>query len=139
DDRGKYSVSVQKAWKREGDGRYVMGTPKTERGCRTVELSEELANTIAPVVAQAKAGEPVFTTVRAGKLTSSGFYNRVWKDAIERAEKKGLRQRPRFDDLRHTFASWVLAEGMTISVLSYLMGHASEATTRNIYTHVVPS
>lgn len=139
DDRGKYSVNVQKAWKRGGDGTYTLGTPKTKRGRRTVGLHAELTEAVAPIVAGAKSGKPIFTTVRGGKLTSSAFYNRVWKDAIDRAEARGLRKRPRVHDLRHTFASWMLAEGMSISILSYLMGHESEATTRNVYTHVMPS
>lgn len=112
DNRGKYSVNVQKAWKREGDGTYKIGTPKTKRGRRTVELNNELTQAVAPTVANAKPGKPIFTTVMGGKLTSSAFYNRVWKDAIDRAEKKGLRKRPRVHDLRHTFASWMYTHVM---------------------------
>lgn len=139
DNRGKYSVNVQKAWKRSGEGSYYLGTPKTERGRRSVGLGANLAKTIAPMVSSASHDQPIFTTLQGGKLTSSAFYNRVWKEAIDRAQARGLRKRPRVHDLRHTFASWMLAEGMSISVLSYLLGHESEATTRNVYTHVMPS
>lgn len=139
DDRGEYSVSVQKAWKDKGDGTRYIGTPKSERSRRTVGLGKNLTGQIAPLVASAKPGETVFKMPQGGQLTSQAFYNHVWRDARLRAQGKGLRKMPRVHDLRHTFASWMFAEGETIGIISYLLGHESEQVTRNIYTHVMPS
>ena len=41
-----------------------------------------------------------------------------------------------FHDLRHTFATTALANGMDIKTLSAIIGHNSAETTLNIYTHI---
>ena len=42
----------------------------------------------------------------------------------------------RFHDLRHTFATMALENGMNVKVLSDMIGHISAETTLNIYSHV---
>lgn len=42
----------------------------------------------------------------------------------------------RFHDLRHTFATLALQNGMDVKTLSAMLGHVSAATTLDIYTHI---
>ncbi|MCI5513066.1 MAG: tyrosine-type recombinase/integrase [Clostridia bacterium] len=42
----------------------------------------------------------------------------------------------RFHDLRHTFATMALENGMDIKTLSAMIGHISAETTLNIYSHI---
>ena len=51
---------------------------------------------------------------------------------LERANCK----RVRFHDLRHTFATMALENGMDIKTLSAMIGHVSAETTLNIYSHI---
>ena len=49
--------------------------------------------------------------------------------------KYGLRP-IRFHDLRHTFATLALENGMDVKTLSAMLGHVSAVTTLDIYTHI---
>lgn len=49
-----------------------------------------------------------------------------------------LRQTPRIHDLRHTHASWLLANGVPIHVVQARLGHESIQTTVDTYSHLLP-
>jgi integrase len=71
-----------------------------------------------------------------GTLLRRDYYNRqIWKPAIAAA---GLAEDTTFHDLRHTFASTALAEGVPISEVSRWLGHKSITTTVDLYGHLVP-
>lgn len=133
---GKPEVRVTKAWKRDaGNGRHI-GPPKSKAGRRTVGLDEGTARVVAPLVQSAKPGTQVFVMKRGGEMTVQSFHNKVWRPAVRAAQADGLRKSPRVHDLRHTFASWQLAEGMELAKLSKIMGHESYATTMRVYAHL---
>lgn len=44
----------------------------------------------------------------------------------------------RFHDIRHTFASLLLANGESLHYVKKQMGHASIQTTVDVYGHLVP-
>ena len=44
----------------------------------------------------------------------------------------------RFHELRHSCASLLLAQGVSMTVVQETLGHSSIATTGNIYAHVIP-
>jgi integrase len=46
---------------------------------------------------------------------------------------------PRFHDLRHSFATWLVSDGVPINDVSKVMGHAQTSTTLNRYTHPSPT
>ena len=50
-------------------------------------------------------------------------------------ERAGCK-RVRFHDLRHTFATMAIENGMDVKTLSATIGHVSAATTLNIYSHI---
>ena len=45
----------------------------------------------------------------------------------------------RFHDLRHTFATLMLAAGVNPKVVSEALGHATVEMTLNTYSHVLPT
>ena len=63
-------------------------------------------------------------------LLQRGFY-----PALRRA---GL-CKIRFHDLRHTFASLLIANGEDIVRVSRLLGHSSPTVTLNVYSHILPN
>ena len=71
-----------------------------------------------------------------GTLLRRDYFNReIWKPAIAAAQ---LPEDATFHDLRHTFASTALAEGVPISEVSRWLGHKSITTTVDLYGHLVP-
>jgi integrase len=44
----------------------------------------------------------------------------------------------RFHDLRHTFASTLLSNGVSIAAVSGWLGHASPTVTLSTYAHMMP-
>ena len=62
------------------------------------------------------------------------FRRMVWRPACEAA---GLSVMPRFHDLRHSHASWLLAGGADLQIVKERLGHASIMTTQR-YLHTLP-
>jgi integrase len=50
----------------------------------------------------------------------------VWAPAVERS---GLPAGLRFHDLRHSYATWLVSDGVPINVVSRLKGHEQISTT----------
>lgn len=140
DEGGTYTVRVTKAWKRDDKNGRTIGPPKTERARRTVPMDKALAEAVAFQVATCEPGGYVFTMKEGGAATSQAMHNKAWRPAITAARAAGLRKSPRIHDLRHTYASWMLAgdSPMPLFDLSRLMGHESVNTTSKVYSHLMP-
>ncbi|MEN3610967.1 tyrosine-type recombinase/integrase [Plantactinospora sp. ZYX-F-223] len=41
----------------------------------------------------------------------------------------------RFHDLRHSYATWLVTDGVPINLVQRVMGHEQASTTLNRYTH----
>ena len=72
------------------------------------------------------AGKPMSNT----NLLQRGFYP---------ALRRGGLRKIRFHDLRHTFASLLIANGEDIVRVSRLLGHSSPTVTLNVYAHMLPN
>ena len=41
----------------------------------------------------------------------------------------------RFHDLRHSYATWLVSQGVPVNDVKEVMGHEQTSTTLNLYTH----
>lgn len=66
-----------------------------------------------------------------GRITT---FKTAWTSALKRSGITDFR----IHDLRHTFASWMVMQGISLYVVKELLGHAS-ITQTEIYAHLAPS
>jgi integrase len=144
------SVRVIRAWKRGGDGRPYLGTPKTKRSRRTVSLPDSLVADLRGLCAGRSSGEFVFVNAQGGPVLNASFWPKHWSKAIAAAQNPvdasgapdpsapRLTKSPRIHDLRHTHASWLIAQGTDLFVVQRRLGHESITTTMDRYSHLLP-
>lgn len=60
------------------------------------------------------------------------------KNMTQVKDKAGV-PRIRFHDLRHSFATLSLEQGMDIKIVSHMLGHTDAGFTMNAYVHVTNS
>ena len=119
--------------------------PKTQRSRRTLALpgfvlsalsvlrNEQSARYEQLALPAQNEETPVFETCGASWKPgnfSCRFYRAVKRAGIDKC---------RLHDLRHTFASLLLASGIDLKVVSDALGHSTISTTANLYVHIVPA
>ncbi|NMP23982.1 tyrosine-type recombinase/integrase [Sulfobacillus harzensis] len=120
--------------------------PKTAQGRRTLAVTPYLLDLLRDhrnqqdLERQAagsawKSPEYVFVTRQGGLL----WPNDVWATFKRLLKKAGLRQDIRIHDLRHAMASFWLANGVPVKVVSERLGHANISITLQIYGHLLPN
>ena len=127
------TVRVNRAWKRIPGG-WEIGPPKTAKSRRTVNAAVPALVAVEPLL-----GAPtslVFATATGAVVRHANFYNRIWRPACEAA---GFDPRPSPHDCRHTFASWLISDGIGLEAVQDQLGHESYDTTRKVYAHLLPA
>lgn len=128
-------IHVIKAWKRQGrGGGYELGTTKSRAGVRTVSISPELVTVLRPIIDSAPKRRLLFEGPRGGRVKDVWFYEKVWNDARSRADLGG--KVPTLHSLRHSHASWLIAQGVPLTVIQRRLGHESIKVTSDIYGHL---
>ena len=113
-------------------GEYTVGETKTGKGMRTILLPKTVADILrrrkADTISQWIFPDPV----KPEDPVNPGSAYLHMKTLLQRAGLPSIR----FHDLRHTFATLALENGMDVKTLSAMLGHVSAATTLDIYTHI---
>jgi integrase len=123
----------------------VFGPPKSNKSRRTIPLPAASAKVLrthrANQAAEALALGPawvdsglVFTSA-VGTVIEPRNLNRFFDELIAKA---GVR-RIRFHDLRHTCASFLLAQHVPARIVMEILGHSQLAMTTELYSHVMPT
>ncbi|OKK02352.1 integrase [Streptomyces sp. CB03234] len=135
---GRPAIRVQRAWKKDEDGKSVLGPPKTRKSRRTVVITHRLDRMLRRRAKGLAPDAMIFTGPEGGKWDPGTFRRLRWVPAIElAAEKYGLIKRPRIHDLRHSHASWLIAAKVPLPAIQRRMGHESITTTVDTYGHLL--
>ena len=112
-----------------------VGSPKTGK-TRKIDMSLELVKVLKEWRLACPKGENnlVFPNGDGGYQDANNMIKRRFKPALNRAGIESLR----FHDLRHTYASLLLANGTPMKYVQHQLGHSSIKMTMDLYTHLLP-
>ena len=113
------------------NGEVVEAPLKTKNAYRTLPLAED---TVSILLEQKKkvAGNPwVFPSSTGGPISPDSVLH-----MLHRVLKRAGLPRIRFHDLRHTFATLALQNGVDVKTVSGMLGHFSAGFTLDTYAHV---
>lgn len=125
-------IHVRRSWKE-----CQFHPPKTKTSNRSIELPAELLSELRTWKLASPKGDfdLIFPNLAGNPMSNANLLQRGFYPALRRA---GLR-RIRFHDLRHTFASLLIASGEDIVRISRLLGHSSPKVTLDVYAHMLPN
>jgi integrase len=105
--------------------------PKTASSFRTIPLPTFVGDALAAHLAEHGTGEHgLILHSPGGSPVLRNTFGRVWRDMRTDATV--------FHDLRHTFASTLLSNGVSIKAVADWMGHANATVTLKTYAHLMP-
>ncbi len=112
------------------------GPPKTPAGCRTVPLAATVTDALAAHLARQGPGQSalIFTNTQRRPLQRSAFGS-VWRRVAVASE---LPTGTTFHDLRHFYASLLIARGCSVKAVQKRLGHQSAMETLDTYSHLWP-
>jgi integrase len=116
----------------------TLGPPKTSASVRTLPVGDWTCRLVAGRVGAIAGPELVFVAptnrqTEAGRPIRRNRLGQVMRDA---AAKVGLDVT--FHDLRHFYASMLIASGASVKVVQARLGHASAVETLETYSHLWP-
>lgn len=122
----------------ETDGRIVFSKPKSAASVRTIPIPESTAESIRDHLERMRAErrgglDLLFVGREGGTIRRSTFAAREWNPTLDQL---GIRRRGAHH-IRHSFASFMLGAGVSLPVVSKILGHARPSITADIYSHAM--
>ena len=125
------TISVSKQAAYNTDKQLAIARPKTETSVRRVSIPQETVDLLVAEHAKHPDSPYLFPSPVTG-----GMYH---PDSVVNLHKKILKDAGlphiRFHDLRHTFATVALQNGLDVKTVSAMLGHSDASFTLRTYTH----
>ena len=113
------------------NGEVVEAPLKTKNAYRTLPLAEDTVSVLLEQKKKAGSSPWVFPSPNGGPISPDSVLH-----MLHRVLKRAGLPRVRFHDLRHTFATLALQNGVDIKTVSGMLGHFSAGFTLDTYAHV---
>lgn len=115
------------------NNKIVVNTPKTKSSIRKVKLCNECVELLLQLKQkQIVESKYMFPSPVTGELRDTAAVTR----RLHRIQDRAGIPRIRFHDLRHSFATLSLEQGVDIKTVSHMLGHTDAGFTMNTYMHV---
>ena len=125
------TISVSKQYVRNPDGSLELTRPKTENSVRLVSIPQAAVD----LLIQEHDKHPNSPYMFPSPITGEMYH----PDSVVNLHKKILKDAGlphiRFHDLRHTFATTALQNGVDVKTVSSMLGHYDAGFTLRTYTH----
>lgn len=130
-DMEKGIARIQRAISRQS-GKVVEAPLKTKNAYRTLPLSADAVGVLKEQKRKVNGNsEFVFPSPTGGPMSPDSVLH-----MLQRVLKRAGLPRIRFHDLRHTFATLALQNGVDVKTVSGMLGHYSAGFTLDTYAHV---
>ena len=116
------------------DGEIVEAPLKTKNAYRTLPLSADAIDVLKTQKKKCGNSQYVFPSPTGGPISPDSVLH-----MLHRVLKRAGLPKVRFHDLRHTFATLALQNGVDIKTVSGMLGHFSAGFTLDTYAHVTTS
>jgi integrase len=128
--------SVRIEWQTSPDGRHRM-PPKTPRSRRTLPLPAVVADSLAAHIARFAISDDglLFTGIHGKPWRHEYYGSRIFAPAVRRT---GLPAGTSSHDLRHHYASVLLAAGESVVAVAERLGHENATLVLTTYGHLLP-
>jgi len=128
---GKSTIVEKDRTKTKSSYRTLPLVPPFEELLRTLKTKQEQNRRLCGSMYCKKDAEYIYVN-DIGELVKPGYITQNFPATLE---KNGMR-RIRFHDLRHSCASLLYANGVSLKEIQEWLGHSDIGTTSNIYTHL---
>ena len=116
------------------DGKIIEMPLKTKNAYRTLPLSADAIDVLMQQRRKTGNSEWVFPSPTGGPMSPDSVLH-----MLHRVLKRAGLPKVRFHDLRHTFATLALQNGVDVKTVSDMLGHFSAGFTLDTYAHVTTS
>jgi len=114
----------------------VLSPLKTRASRRVVPVDDLVLNAVTAHIQRWAPGPwQLVVTNRCGRPVRRNSFGMCWREAVKAA---GLAEGTRFHDLRHFYASTLIAAGLNPKEIQSRLGHATITETMDTYGHLFP-
>lgn len=125
------TITVNKTWDYKGLEGGKFAETKNQSSMRTISLDWQMVIQFSSLIKDLPKDKPIF--VKEGKK----IYNSTINDILERHCKNAGITVITAHGLRHTHASLLLLNGVSIASVAKRLGHSNMTTTQKTYLHIV--
>ena len=126
------TISVSKQAGRNNAGEPDITRPKTENSIRKISIPQDAVDLLVAEHQKHPSNPWMFPSPKTGEMYHPDSVVNIHKKILKDAGLEHLR----FHDLRHTFATLALQNGVDVKTVSSMLGHFDAGFTLRTYTHV---